>query len=329
MWDEGPLVSVVVPLYNGAETIAHTLHSVRAQTWANLEIIVVDDGSTDAGPAIVEQLARTEGRLRLVRQANGGVARARNHGASLSAGDYLAFIDADDLWASDKIALQMEAMLRGGEPVGLVYTWSALIDENDRIYSLEHRPTCEGRVFREVCRSNIVGNGSSALIRRSAFEAVGGYSPHLLDAGAQGCEDLLIYLRLAEISEFRVVPRHLTGYRVTAGNMSSDALRMLRSCELALGEFRPRYPQYEPEFEAHRVDMIYWLLVRALTTGPIANAGPLLQQELSLAGRLAGRLGDIAWLMAKAHAPDWVKVSLRRALKQGGEFRPSFLEAAA
>ena len=329
MRDEEPLVSVVVPLHNGATTIGRTLDSICRQTWENLEVIVVDDGSTDDGPALVKQRAQADPRVKLISQPNAGVAAARNHGARVARADYLAFVDADDLWTPDKIDAQMQVMQRRGPATGLVYTWAALIDENDRIYSLEHRPKAEGDVFRQICRANVVGNGSSPLIRREAFDKIGGYSSHLRDAGVQGCEDLFIYLCVAEHYEFGLVPRHLTGYRVTAGNMSSDAMRMLRSCEMALAEFRPRYPQYEPEFEAHRIDMIYWLLVRALTTGPLANVGPLLMQDPRQVGRLAGRIGGIGWLMIKAHSPSWVKIPLRRVTRQGAEFRPSFLEAAA
>jgi glycosyltransferase involved in cell wall biosynthesis len=322
------LVSVVVPLFNAAPTVARTLRSVTAQTWRDLEIVVVDDGSNDDGPARVLAYAQTDDRVRLVRQSNGGVARARNRGAAEARGDFLAFVDADDLWAPDKIALQMAAMREGKDEVGLVYTWSALIDRDDRIYSLEHRPTAEGRVFRNLCRSNIVGNGSSPLIRRAAFDRVGGYDPSLRDRGAQGCEDLMIYLRIAEHYAFRVVRRHLTGYRVTHGNMSSDALGMLRSCELTLATFEEAYKQYAAEFAAHRRDMIYWLLVRALTTGPLDNVIPLLTANRwrnSLA--LAGRLGDLSWLTFKARTPRWIKAAAQPVLRQGGVFRPIFGEA--
>jgi hypothetical protein len=324
-----PLVSVVIPLHNGAGTIDRTLDTVLFQTWSELEVIVVDDGSTDSGADRVHARCLQDRRVRLIRQANRGVAEARNLGAAQAAGDYLAFVDADDLWARDKIRCQMEAMSAGGPQVGLVYTWSALIDADDRIYSLEHRPTAEGRVFAQLCRANIVGNGSSALIRRWAFEAVGGYDASLRARGAQGCEDLMIYLRLAEISEFRVVRRHLTGYRVTQHNMSSNAVAMLRSCDLTLGAFRDRYPQLRPQFEAHRRDMIYWLLVRALTTGPLSNvAAVLLSDQGRNALALANRIGDLAWLTLRARAPAGLKRHAQRALRQGGAFRPYYLQAS-
>jgi glycosyltransferase involved in cell wall biosynthesis len=302
---------------------------VQRQTWPALEILVVDDGSSDDGPARVALAGADDRRIRLLRQANAGVAAARNFGAAHARGDYLAFVDADDLWAPRKIERQMAAMAQSPD-VGLVYTWAALIDAEDRIYSTDHRPQAEGRVLRELCRGNVVGNGSSPLIRRAAFEAVGGYDATLRARGAQGCEDLMIYLRIAEHWEFRVVRAHLTGYRVTPKNMSSDAVRMLRSCELTLAAFAARHPQYAPEFEAHRRDMVYWLMVRALTTGPVRNAAALLLKDgLLHAFELCPRLPSIAVLALKAHAPAPLKAHLQRALKRGGRYRPAYLEAAA
>lgn len=324
-----PLVSVVIPLHNGAGTIDATLESVLAQTWRNLEVVVVDDGSTDDGPARVARLAEREPRLRLISQPNAGVATARNRGAEVSHGRFLAFVDADDLWAPAKLALQMQALAAGGERAGLAYTWSALIDEESRVYSLWHRPTHEGEVFGELCRANFVGNGSCTLMRREAFEAVGGYDPSLRARGAQGCEDLMIYLRIAERYEFRVVRQHLTGYRVTAANMSSDALRMLRSCELTLDAFRGRYPQHAEAFAAHEREMAYWLLARAVTTGPWRNALALLsRQGFRHAFDFAGRSGDLAWLMLKARAPAGLKSRAQRWLRRGGPYRPRYAELA-
>lgn len=323
-----PLVSVIIPLHNGAVTVERTLSSVLRQTWTNLDIVVVDDGSTDEGPTLVAKLQAGDPRIRLLHQANAGVAAARNHGAAEARGDYLAFVDADDLWSPDKIADQMAAMQAGGPSVGLVYTWAALIDENDRIYSLAHRPEAEGWVLRDLCRANLVGNGSSPLIRREAFDAVGGYDGSLHERGAQGCEDLMIYLRIAELYEFRVIRRHLTGYRVSRGNMSSNALRMLRSCELTLESFRDRHPQFEPEFEDHLRDMAYWLLLRALTTGPAINVVLLLSRRGFLtAFQLADRLADLAWMTLKARSPVVLKALAQRLLRQGGAFRPDFNEA--
>lgn len=326
---EPPLVSVVVPLFNGAPTIERTLDSIVQQTWPNLEIVVVDDGSTDEGPERVRAYARRCGRpLRLVHQANAGVAAARNHGAAAAMGDHLAFIDADDLWSPEKLELQMARLAQMGPDAGLVYTWAALIDEHDRVYSLEHRPSAEGDIFRALCRSNVVGNGSSPLILRTAFEAVGGYDSSLRGRGAQGCEDLMIYLRIAERYQVGLVRRHVTGYRVTRDNMSSNALRMLQSCELTLASFSPKYPEYAAEFEAHRRDMVFWLLARAVTTGPLKNVPVLLatvRDDDAVA--LLRRVPHLAWLTLRARTPAPIKAAVQRLARRGGAFRPSYLEA--
>lgn len=322
-----PLISVITPLYQGAETIERTLRSVQRQTWEKVEIIVIDDGSQDSGPDIVRRAALADRRIRLIAQDNAGVAEARNRGARAATGDFLSFVDADDLCGPERLELQMAALEGGGEEAALVYTWSALIDEQDRVFSTWPGPDLQGWVFRDLCRSNFVGNGSCTLMRRAAFEKVGGYDASLHARDAQGCEDLMIYMRLAEHYQFRVVRRHLTGYRVTRANMSSDALRMLRSCELTLGAFRSRYPEFEAEFEEHEREMAYWLLTRAVTTGPGANAAALLAQRgFRRAFELAPRAGDLAWLAMKARAPDWAKRAGKRLVNRDSVFRPHFSE---
>jgi glycosyltransferase involved in cell wall biosynthesis/peptidoglycan/xylan/chitin deacetylase (PgdA/CDA1 family)/SAM-dependent methyltransferase len=258
------LVSVVVPAYNASRTIDETLRSIRAQSHANLEILVVDDGSTDATPEIVLRHAALDARIRLIRQPNGGVAAARNRGIAEARGELVALIDADDLWRPDKIARQLQAMAQGGQRIGLVYCWYALIDELSRIISLRHRPTEAGNVLARMCIGNLVGNGSSAMIRRQALLEVGSYDPSLRARGAQGCEDHKLHLQIAERYEFAVVPEHLTGYRRTPTNMSSDVMQMLRSYDLVVSEFRPRLPQFAAEFHAGRNYILRWLLTSAV-----------------------------------------------------------------
>jgi len=104
-----PLVSVIIPAYNATAFLGETLDSVLAQTYPNLEIIVVDDGSTDDTPDL---LGSYGDRIRVLRQANSGQATARNHGAREAHGELLAFLDSDDLWDPDKIARQVELLDR-------------------------------------------------------------------------------------------------------------------------------------------------------------------------------------------------------------------------
>jgi len=184
-----PKVGVIVPMYNAAATIDATLESVCAQSYRNLDIVVVDDGGTDASAQIVEARIARDPRIRLVRKLNGGVATARNFGAAATDAPYLAFVDSDDLWAPDKIAAQMAAVAEDPDVPALVYCSYIHIDGDGRAFPALTHQAFEGRVLHDLYRSNFVGNGSSMLMPREIFDHVGGFDPDLRAQKAQGCED--------------------------------------------------------------------------------------------------------------------------------------------
>ncbi|WP_421997004.1 glycosyltransferase family 2 protein [Reyranella sp.] len=273
-------VGVVVPMFNAEGTIAATLDSICRQTHATLDIVVVDDGSRDGSPAIVRDKARSDPRIRLIGQQNAGVAAARNLGAAATDAPFLAFIDADDLWAPTKIASQLAALARGGSGAGLAYCWFATIDAADRVVSFGPQPLIEGDAIPSLCSGNWIGNGSSVLVRRDAFEKAGGYELGLREREAQGAEDLLLCLRVAEHAGFAVVPRYLVGYRTTPGNMSSNSLKMFRSTEIVLAEFRTKYPAHAAALAHHQRDARHWFIYRALASGRYGDARVLLGEAL-------------------------------------------------
>ena len=163
-----PLVSVIIPAHNAERTLGETLASVQAQTYSNIEILVVDDGSRDATLDIARELAAVDGRIVLIRRSQGGgVASARNAGAALARGDYLAPVDADDLWHPTKLAKQMAVMLRS-DKIGFVYTFYRHVDPVGRLMAPPFLYSAEGCVLRQHLLFNFVGNGSSLLLRRSA-----------------------------------------------------------------------------------------------------------------------------------------------------------------
>ncbi len=192
------LVSVVLPVHNGAATIDETLRSVRSQTYRNLEILVVDDGSLDETFQVVARHAAADARIRLLRQANLGVAAARNNGIAQARGKVVAFVDADDLWAKEKIEKQIAALRAAGPRCALVYTWYALIDEDSGVIDRSYRPYQSGNVLARMCYGNLIGNGSSALVTKAAIIEAGGFNPLLRARRAQGCEDYQLYFRIAE-----------------------------------------------------------------------------------------------------------------------------------
>jgi glycosyltransferase involved in cell wall biosynthesis len=266
-----PLVSVVVPAYNASGTIERTLRSVMAQTYANLEIIVVDDGSNDDTAAIVEHVSREDPRIILLRQPNEGVAAARNLGIAQAWGDFIAPLDADDIWHPRKIEKQITILEDSGDRIGLVYCYSRIIDEHDIIISHDGGPgNARGDVYTRLILSNFIGNASTPLIRRSVLQEVGGYDPSLRARGAQGCEDLATYLVIAERCEVDLAPEYLVGYRTAKGSMSRNHTSMARSWEIVIAEARRRQPDLPVWlFRWARGNFYRWLARCCLDSGRV------------------------------------------------------------
>lgn len=239
-------VSVVVPSYNAGRSLDETLRSVRSQTHLSLEIIVVDDGSTDDTATVAQRHADADPRLRVIRQANAGVAAARNTGWRAATADIVALIDSDDLWAPDKIEKQLQALALGGPKVGLVYCFFNRIDA-EGIMGREWNPEpYSGDVLDRILEDNFVGNGSSMLVRKDIIARCDGFDNSLHAAGAQGCDDYLFCCRAAEICHFAVVPEFLVGYRELPGSISSKVKKMLRSWMLSADQMLARRPEKRP-----------------------------------------------------------------------------------
>lgn len=279
-----PLVSVVIPMYNASGTIGRTLFSACSQTYPRLEIIVVDDGSVDDGADIVLQHSANDSRIRLIHQANAGVAAARNAGIAKSTGDFIAPLDADDLWHPEKTERQMAAMCdeegRDDPQIGLVYCWFSIIDADDHIRLDDCRSKAKGNVLRAIAGRNIIGHGSGALIRRNAFLETGGYDASLLKRGGEGCEDYKLYFQIAERHSFALVPEFLVGYRETRENMSSDPRRALRSRDLCVPEMISRHPELSSEFHAGCLRLMRFMLGRAVRNCRARDAFFLLGEML-------------------------------------------------
>lgn len=273
-------VSVIIPAFNAERTIEETLVSARSQTHKALEIIVVDDGSTDGTAEIVAGHAASDPRIRLVQQRNEGVASARNRGISAASGEFIAPLDADDIWHPSKIERQLEVFAAEGPSTGLIYTWFALIDAESHVLQVRAGRSYRGKVLPNLAFYNFIGNGSSPLIRKSALAATAGYDAGLRERGGQGCEDWKLYFQLAKHCDFGVVPAPLTGYRLLSHNMSSDGVQMLRSRDLAIADLIADNPELRPIFRAGRNRLSRSLFHRALRQRRIGAA-------LAIAGAIA------------------------------------------
>lgn len=224
----GELVSVLIPACNVERFIGQTLISVLRQSHSNIEVIVVDDGSTDGTGQAVREFAAIDRRVLLIQTANLGVSAARNLALARCRGDFVAPIDGDDVWHWDKLARQLKRMRESGEKVGVVYCWSRGIDGRNRIIlPAWNDSTAAGNVLRDIVIRGIAGNGSTPLIRKKFIDAVGGY-----DANLTLSEDWKFYTELAGVCEFAVVPEFLTGYRLRDDSASSN----VRELERAIGQ---------------------------------------------------------------------------------------------
>lgn len=221
-------VSVVIPAFDAARWIRATVASACAQTHRDLQIIVVDDGSRDDTAAIVSDMIRHDGRIMLIRQANGGVARARNAGIAAAIGAFVAPLDADDLWSPRKIELQLDALRRASPGTALAYSWYRRIDAEDRVLPVSPYPDVQGSVLLRHLEWNFISNGSTPLVRADVARAIG-YDPALRDAGNEGTEDYLFQLHVARRHRFVCTPYFLTGYRALPSSMGAATLRMARS----------------------------------------------------------------------------------------------------
>jgi glycosyltransferase involved in cell wall biosynthesis len=314
-----PLVSVVIPMFNAARTIERTLASVREQTHRNLEILIVDDGSTDNSLAIAKRLAADDQRVRIICQSNRGVASARNAGIAASSGAFVAPVDADDLWHPEKTALQLAAMAGpdgvDDPSIGLVYCWYSIIDGDDIVRIDDCRSTAEGDALEAMASRNIVGHGSGALMRREAVIRAGGYDTSLREQNGEGCEDYKLYFQIAEHYRFALVRQCLVGYRETRENMSSDPRKALRSRALCVAQLVARHPDLEARFHQGKLRIMRFMLGRALRTGNVGDAAFLLSGMLRTDPFLAlASLGELA------------KGLFRRTLRTGTMRRPFLSE---
>jgi glycosyltransferase involved in cell wall biosynthesis len=229
-------VAVVIPAYNAEATLGATIASVLSQTLADFELIVIDDGSRDRTCQVAEAFARQDSRVKVARQANRGLAEARNAGISASSAPLVAAVDCDDIWHPTFLEKLSEPLLRDAGETVVAYANSRIIDLQDGVIWNAPAYQQSGWVFNQLLLQNFIGNGSAMMFRRDLATQLGLYEPRLqYQYGAAGCEDWLLALKLAAHGKFAAVHEYLVGYRAVPGALSQNTLRMRRSRRFALG----------------------------------------------------------------------------------------------
>jgi glycosyltransferase involved in cell wall biosynthesis len=256
-----PLISVVIPVYNGEKTIRETIESVLNQTFRDFELIVINDGSQDSTLEIVSSIQ--DPRLQVFSYPNAGLSASRNRGISHAVGEYISFIDADDLWTPDKLEAQFKA-LQANPQAAVAYSWTNYIDESSQFLRRGGYLTANGDVYAQLLVVNFIENGSNPLIRRQALIDVGGFD-ELLPAA----EDWDIFLRLAARYSFVAVPYPQILYRLSANSMSANVIRQEAACVKVLERAYNQAPKSLQHLKKYSWANLYRYLSFKVLNGPI------------------------------------------------------------
>lgn len=235
-----PLVSVIIPTYNYGRFVGDAVESALTQTYRPIEIILVDDGSTDDTGTRAQKY---QGRIRYIPQENQGLSAARNTGIKEAKGEYIAILDSDDIWLPDKLKKQMDEFSRD-KSLGLVSCGELLMDDQEKVTRENIYKDYPNRdeFLKKLMIRNIVSGGSAAVIKKECFNRVG-----LFDATLRSAEDWDMWLRIGQHFNVKVLQECLVKVRIGSTNMSSikNAERMLEYEIKTLDKHWERNPSFK------------------------------------------------------------------------------------
>lgn len=240
--DGNPLISVVLPTYNRPEMLREAVRTVCEQTYPNIELIVVDDcsswpavetlGQVDTGPAVSLHVKRHD--------ENKGANHARNTGISIASGEFITFLDDDDLWHQEKLARQFEAFQEAGRDIGLVYTGQRYVNEAAKITEVR-LPTTSGDATEPILRGAAIGSFSTLAVRATVIEDVG-----LLDERLPSWQDRDFVIRVSRDYKFKSVTEPLVTRRMGSHCQIADDYKAKKEITypLFLEKYRPLAAKY-------------------------------------------------------------------------------------
>ncbi|OWY66772.1 glucosyl transferase [cyanobacterium TDX16] len=243
-------VSVIVLVYKSEPYIAATIRSVLVQTYKNFEILVIDDGSPDRSVEICRRF--NDPRIKIIRQENCGVPAARNTGIRHARGEYIAFLDGDDLWLPQKLEKQI-AHLESSPFVGMSFCRSSFVDENGKCLGTYQMPKLKGINLPYLLRCNPIGNGSAGVIRRKVLEDI--EFTHQRNGQLENCyfderfrisggeTDFLLRILIQTQWKIEGIPAALTLYRVNSEGMTANLLKRLESASQEVEKTRSYAPE--------------------------------------------------------------------------------------
>lgn len=252
-----PKVSVIIPTYQSVQFVQKTIESVLAQTYRDYEVIVVDGGSTDGTREVLNSYGS---RIQVITQNGKGISNARNVGVLASKGEYVAFVDSDDLWLPDKLQFQVKFLDKKPSIVGMIYSDAFLFPEkgiykfsplaNKRAFQIgkPHR----GKVLRQLFMENFIP-ASTVMVRKLCFKRVG-----LFDESLMVCEDIDMWMRIAECFEVDYQDVVLAKIRLHEGSLTKNRERHLLSKIALRDKTVRRMPYLLKGFDLKTIDRIYY-----------------------------------------------------------------------
>jgi len=238
MAHKDPLVSTIVPAFNAERYLGLAIDSILDQTYSNIEVLVVDNASTDTTAQVIKGYGD---KVRYLREDTKGPAAARNRGLQESKGEYIAFLDSDDLWLPDKTERQVRFLTEHPE-YGIVYSQYEYIDENGELYDNKWGRVCTqtGWVFEDLLRHELQIGIGTMMIRRSSLEEAGNFNEKLITA-----EDTDLFIRLAKYSQFGHIAGPVARYRSHKESLTKQQ-GVPRGTFKSLDYLVERYPELHP-----------------------------------------------------------------------------------
>ena len=261
-----PLISVVIPVYNGEKTIKETIESILNQTFSDFELIIINDGAQDSTLEIVSTIQ--DPRVKVFSYPNAGLSASRNRGIKLATGEYIALIDADDLWRPDKLEAQFLA-LQANPKAAVAYSWTDFIDESSQVLRQGCYISASGDIYANLLVVNFLENGSNPLIRKQAFTEVGTFDESLGNAA-----DWDMWLRLAAHYHFVAVSSPQILYRQSSNSMSSNVSKQEAECLEVIERGFSKAPESLQHLKKQSLANLYkYLTSKALEGAPEQRRG--------------------------------------------------------
>ena len=269
-----PKVSVIIPTYNAIAYISETVASVLSQTFTDFELLIIDDGSSDGTLEWASQIV--DPRVKFISQTHQGKPFANNRGIADAQGNYVAFLDHDDIWEPTKLEKQVRC-LEDNPAIGLVDTCLFIADEQGNIKNEVITLYAEGEVWKKMLEFNLIACGSTPMVRRCCFETVGVFDEKLFPS-----EDWDMWIRIASRYPFAVVKEPLARWRQHSNNTSNNWQRMLQASLIVIEKTFQSTPSKLLYLKSRSIGRVYlYAAWKALVSKDYEQATYFHQQALA------------------------------------------------